>query len=54
MCNGKWVDLKTLKYIISQPKAIQKDLLDECALSTNEIRQNKKIVYKSGYLTLCE
>ena len=49
----KWIDIETLNYIFKQPKAIQKDLINELSLSEDELK-NEKIIYETKSVKLCE
>lgn len=51
MRKDKWIDLKDLLYILKQPKALQKDLINECSFSKDKI---DTIVYESKHAILCE
>ena len=53
MRKDKWIDLKDLLYILKQPKAVQKDLINECSFSKDKIDKNA-IVYESKHTILCE
>lgn len=53
MRKDKWIDLKDLLYILKQPKALQKDLINECSFSKDKIDKDT-IVYESKHAILCE